>query len=293
MSKNIKRPLSHISHPLRIISFFRLSRIHHWTKNLLVFAPLFFSKTLFSERLIDTSLAFLAFCLAASTAYVINDIFDIKSDQKNKHKKNRPLASGQVTKAEALILVFFLLLGEGALLCFVPEIFPIILAYFLLNILYSTCLKHVIILDVLIISMMYLLRIMTGGMASQVLVSEWLMLCTIFVSLFMIIGKRQAEFKQKEKRKVLYFYSEIILNTLAIITATLSVITYSLYTILVLPSVAIYSVFFVLAGIFRYLFIMQTSEAAEFPEKVIFFDRIIFCTTISWLLFMYALFYLY
>jgi decaprenyl-phosphate phosphoribosyltransferase len=154
-------------------------------------------------------------------------------------------------------------------------------------------LKHIAVLDILLVSSFYFIRIMVGGIAAQVPISHWLLLCIIFVSLFLIVGKRLAEFRQNEKRIVLLQYTPEFLNAMLIISATLIIISYSLYSVLVWNSdIAIFSIFLVLLGIIRYLLLIFTTDRAEYPEKVIITDKIIFMSGILWVFIMYLIIYL-
>ena len=269
-----------------------LIRLNHWIKNILVFTPLFFAQEIFTYKFIDALYSFLVFCFAASSVYIINDIFDIEYDKKHPTKKDRPLASGKISIHKALFVLSFLLILSGVILYFfIPQLVFVIFSYLVLNILYSAYLKHIIIIDILLISFLYLIRIIAGGVATYIYISDWLILCTIFISLFIIVGKRKSELSHINKRKVLNFYSVEILNVFLAITASLSILSYSLYTVLVVRSIAVYSIFFVLMGIFRYIFLIYSSRSSEYPEKVIFSDRIIFWNIILWTLFMYFIFY--
>ena len=184
----------------QILQLFALLRPYSWIKNLFIFVPLFFARDFFIyEKLTNVTLAFIIFCITASSVYIINDIFDIEQDRKHDTKKNRPIASGAVSVKSAVTL-FFCLLAINALLIhfFIPQIFQLVGLYFFLNILYSAYLKHIAILDLLLVSSFYYLRIMVGGIAAGVPISNWLSICIVFISLFLIVGKRLAEFDQKQ-----------------------------------------------------------------------------------------------
>jgi 4-hydroxybenzoate polyprenyltransferase len=275
---------------------FTLLRPYSWIKNLFIFVPLFFAKDFFIyTKLTTVVLAFIIFCITASSVYIINDIFDIEQDKKHNTKKNRPLASGAVSIKSAITLLSCLLIIDTCLVYFfIPQIFWFIALYFFLNILYSKYLKHIAVLDILLVSSFYFIRIMVGGIAAGVSISNWLLVCIIFISLFLIVAKRLAEFSQDEKRIVLLTYTPEFLNAMLIISATLIIISYSLYSVLILnSSTAIFSIFIVLLGIVRYLFLVFTTHKAEYPEKVIITDKIIFASVIVWVLTMYFIIYLH
>ena len=273
-----------------------LLRPYSWIKNLFIFVPLFFAKDFFIySKLTTVTLAFVVFCITASSVYVINDIFDREQDQKHNTKKNRPLASGSVSVKSAIIMLSCLLFVDIFLVYFfIPQIFLFLGLYFLLNIFYSVYLKRIAIVDILLVSSFYFIRIMVGGIAAGVSISNWLLVCIIFISLFLIIAKRLAEFSQDNKRIVLLEYTPEFLNAMLIISATLIIISYSLYSVFVLnSSIAIFSIFLVLLGIVRYLFLVFTTHRAEYPEKVIITDRIIFASVIVWVITMYFIIYLH
>ncbi len=271
-----------------------LLRPYNWIKNLFLFVPLFFAKEFFNtEKIVPTTWAFIAFCLTASAVYIINDIADKDQDSKHSLKKYRPIASGKISSVTAWIAATVLMIAVAAIVYVkIPEIFLLLLTYFVLNILYSLWLKHEAVVDILLVATFYSLRIMIGGVAADVPVSHWLILCTIFISLFLIVGKRMAEYGQENKRRVLAAYTPTFLQALLIISATLSIISYSLYAVLVLDTnLAAFSVFFVLLGVMRYTSLILTSQKAEYPEKALVGDGVIVVSGLLWLGMMYFIFY--
>jgi 4-hydroxybenzoate polyprenyltransferase len=280
----------------KIFQLVTLLRPYSWTKNLFIFAPLFFAKEFFNySKLTTVTSSFIVFCITASLVYILNDILDREQDKKHKIKSSRPIASGKVSIKSAIVLFFTLSVVDIYLIFFLtPKIAWLLGGYFILNILYSIYLKHIAVLDILIVSSFYFIRVMVGGVAANVFVSHWLLLCIVFISLFLIVGKRLAELDQDNKRIVLGKYSPEFLNTILVVFATLTITSYSLYSVLVLDSnLAIFSIFPVLLGIIRYLFIVFTSQRAEYPEKEIFTDKTIFFSGIAWVIVMYFIFYLH
>lgn len=272
----------------------RLIRVRSWFKNIFIFAPIFFAGLVFDITLLtQTCLTFVLFCFLSSAVYIINDLFDLEQDRKHESKKGRPLASGRVAVPVAMTICAFLLLIVfvfGGI--FIPEILWIMALYFLLNILYSKKLKHIPIVDILCISLFFLMRIVAGGVSASVHISYWLMVCTVFLSLFIVVGKRLVEFTQEEKRPVLRIYSKDFLRNLLMITAVLVIGTYSIYALVVLDSIwAIISIFFVLLGILRYLYLIYTSKKVEYPEKVVLQDVTVFASVALWMLTMFYIFY--
>ena len=277
-----------------MLPYIKLLRPQSWIKNFFIFVPIFFAGEFFnSEKLHSVILAFIIFSLSASAVYIINDFADRELDRDHERKRFRPLASGLVSNTGALVLFVILLASISFLsINFVPGIIPLILIYLFFNIIYSFFAKKIVIIDLVIISFFYLLRILVGGEAGDVLVSSWLVLCTIFISLFLISGKRMAEFNQNQKRHVLSSYSGEFLKIILIIASTLSIISYGLYAVLSLQNnLAVYSILLVLLGIFRYLYIVFTTNESEYPEKVVIKDRVILLTVISWIIIMLIIFY--
>lgn len=275
--------------------YLKLLRPLQWIKNLFVFIPLVFARELFiPTKLGLTITAAAVFCLVASSVYIINDLFDREQDRLHPHKKNRPLAAGTVSVSQA-VLIIIILLGVSIfmVLYYVPTIAVPIGVYFVLNILYSFYLKHQAIFDIVTVSFFYLLRILVGGLATSTYISRWLVLCVIFLATFIIIGKRRAELAHNHQRAVLRFYSTNFLDQLLTISAALTVVSYGIYSVLAVKSeLMVYSILFVLVGIFRYLHIIHTSGAAETPEKIVLTDRILLGSVIGWLLYSGYLFYL-
>ena len=281
----------------------RLLRPLHWLKNGFVFAPLIFSKHLFDKEYnTKAALAFVAFCLASSLIYIINDILDREGDKLHPEKKKRPIASGEISVSLAIGIA--VLLGASSLL--VAQLLPIqflyiILIYIAIQFAYSFSLKHIVILDLFIIATGFMLRVFGGALAIQVTISHWIVITTLFLSLFLAASKRRAELVmiQKQhidtKRRVLQEYSVPFLDSLLIITTTGMAISYSLYTmaertIAVFGSeYLIFTTVFVLFGIFRYLFLVIVKEEGENPTAILtkdaptainFFFWIVTCVTI-------------
>lgn len=276
------------------MTYLKLLRPRQWVKNFLIFVAIFFAKDIFIwGKLIQTIWAFVVFCLVASSVYIINDIIDKKKDRENPVKKDRPIASGQISSAKALVVWLVLLAGAMVIVFFkTPQIFWLILAYIILNFIYSFYLKNIPIFDMLLISGFYLLRIEVGGVAAGAPISRWLILCTIFVSLFVVAGKRFAESKHPNKREVLGYYTDDFLKHLLTISIGLSVVSYGLYSVLgVSSSWAVYSIFLVLLGMTRYLFLIYTSPAAEEPERLIFKDKVVLGSLGAWVIYMFFIFY--
>jgi len=274
-----------------------LLRPHNWIKNFFIFVPLFFAQAIFTPELLTlATYAFLAFSALASCIYVINDIVDIERDRLHPKKKHRPLAAGLISPALGWLIALALLLIATALIVFiVPAILPVMLVYFIANLAYSFYFKQVPIVDILMVAGFYVLRVSAGALAVDVQISGWLLLATIFVALFLVIGKRKAELiasDGKDTRAVLQQYTPEFLNLLMSMSVVMMLVIYSVYTVLVLSSHrGVYSIFFVLLGVFRYLYLSYNGNETEQPEQIIFSDFWIFISAIGWIAFMYAVLY--
>lgn len=257
-------------------NYFRLLRIPDWTKNIFVFVPLVFSKHLFEVSYFNkTVLAFLIFSLAASFVYVINDLFDAEKDSIHSTKKNRPIASGEISKSSALIFALFLfaLLMPLFILANNLVFVVIILAYILINYFYSKTLKEVVIVDIFCIAIGFMLRIISGAVIISVEISNWLILTTLFLSLFLAVMKRRAEVASIEnfalQRKVLQDYSLNFIDQISAISAGGVIISYALYTVSDRTEIMFGSKYFfvttlfVVFGIFRYMFLVFNKKVGE------------------------------
>jgi 4-hydroxybenzoate polyprenyltransferase len=261
----------------------RLIRVKHWIKNGFVFVPLVFSKHLFNaDYFIETVIAFFAFSLASSIVYVINDIKDIESDRVHTKKKNRPLASGKIPVNTAYSIALVLLIILAAISFTLPKSFNIILAaYILLNVAYTYFLKRIVLLDLISISAGFMLRVLGGAYAINVQVSTWLILTTLFVSLFLAVMKRRSEIESQGEnatRAVLESYSLKFIDQISSITAAAVIICYALYSVsertleYFHTEYLVYTTIFVIYGIFRYLYLVHNLQKGEDTSEIIFTD---------------------
>jgi 4-hydroxybenzoate polyprenyltransferase/predicted HAD superfamily phosphohydrolase YqeG len=276
------------------LPFLILIRPWQWVKNLLVFAPIFFAARVFEIRMFLEALElFIIFCFATSIVYVLNDLFDAKVDREHPEKCLRPVASGQIKPKQAILFLFILILIEIALFLDNPEVFLLVTLYILLNVLYSVWLKHVAVVDILVVSSFYIIRVIVGGLPLSIYISPWVILCVFFGSLFVIIGKRRAELRNENKRKVLEQYSKEALDFMLVVSASLAVITYGIYSVIGhnLPNL-VYSTIFVVFAFFRMLNRIYThGSEAESPETMVFKDKWIFGSFILWVIYMFYIFY--
>jgi 4-hydroxybenzoate polyprenyltransferase len=278
--------------------YFRLLRPSQWIKNVFVFAPLVFSKHLFEPQLFITALkGFISFSIVSSAVYVFNDIFDREADAAHPLKKNRPIAAGAISIPAASFFSAVLLCAAALVGFSLPQGFQIILlSYLVLQLLYSVALKKIVILDVFIIASGFMLRVLAGAEVIDVMISHWIILCTMFLSLFLALAKRRGEiilFKNADstsERKVLQQYDISFLDSTMVITSSGMAISYALYTVADRTVNAfgtdylIFTTIFVLFGIFRYLFLVMKMNMGENSVAIIFRDRPMFINLCLWFL---------
>lgn len=223
----------------RILDIFRLLRFTQWMKNMFLFAPLIFSKHLFEQSYFQLELlAFVCFCLISSVMYIVNDIVDRKADKLHPIKKNRPITSGSIHFAEAVVIIVILL---AALFSFIPflnmHFWYAVILYAVLNLAYSFWLKQMVLVDVFIIAAGFMLRVLAGVFAIDVEISSWLVLCTLFVSVFLAVSKRRGELmlgastNSSTSRPVLKQYDVEFLDQIMTVAASGMAISYALYTV--------------------------------------------------------------
>lgn len=277
-----------------LLALLKTMRPKQWTKNGFIFAALIFDGQLTNPEAVLTTLAgFLLFCLLTSTVYIINDLVDLQVDQQHPRKRTRPIASGKlpVRTAQAAALLFIIMVIPLSFMLAL-EFGGIALLYLAANLAYSTRLKHEPILDVLVLAGLYVLRVGAGVVLIEVArFSPWLYVSTIFLALYLGIGKRRAELnllagEANAHRPVLEGYSMPLLDQLITIVSSISILTYSIYTFSAenLPSnhAMMLTIPFVIYGIFRYLYLLQIEHSGEAPEEVLLTDRPLQITLALW-----------
>ncbi len=271
-----------------------LMRPVQWVKNGLIFAPLLFAGVLFDVASFTLALLLAAcFSLLASGIYVINDLFDHEQDALHPEKRHRPLPSGRVRRdaAWALGLGLLALSSVTSLALFSTQTSIVLGLYAALNLAYTRTLKHIAILDIVAVATSYVLRVVAGGVVIGVVVSGWIVLCTFFAALFVVIGKRRAEMVHAHTRKVLESYSAPVLDHLFTIAGGMTLASYGVYTIVGHTSpYLVYTVILATIGILRYALIVHTREGAEYPERLLLRDRVMVGTFGVWLVTMAVLF---
>lgn len=264
---------------------FKTMRPKQWAKNVFIFAALVFDGQLSNpQSLLVTTIAFLLFCLASSLVYIINDLADIETDRQHPDKKHRPLPSGQLKIKNAVFAaaVLFLLVFPAAFV--LKPIFGwIISAYFVLMVVYSFWLKHIPLIDVLVIAAGFVIRVAAGLVIIVTKrFSPWLFVATTFLALFIGLGKRRAEIQLLEAvagthRKVLDGYSLELLDQLLTIVLSTTLMTYCLYTFSAEITPGNHSMMltipFVIYGLFRYLYLIRIKNIGGAPEEIVLTDR--------------------
>lgn len=262
-----------------------LMRPQQWVKNVLVLAPVFFSGTLTTESLSLAALAFVSFSLLASATYGINDLIDAPLDREHPTKRNRPLASGSVSRAEAGVFsAVLVLLSLGISIFLDPNFRTVLAVYGIGSLLYSVAFKHYVIIDILWLSVLFCLRLLAGVAATAVQASSWIIIATWLLSLMLITGKRYVERAHAPKggtasRPVLCRYSKSFLRQLTSSAGSLALMCYLLWAHEAverqrfMASQIFPSGLFVAFGVFRYQFLLWQNQLPEDPTVGLVRDK--------------------
>lgn len=268
-------------------------RIKHYIKNLFVFVPLLFSMSFTNkDAVISSILVFIEFCFIASCIYIINDIKDIDKDRAHPKKKNRPIASGDVsiTTAKVVAVVLMVLAIGVAYISDKYYSFVTIAIYFVLNVAYTFFLKKVPLVDVFVIALGFLMRIYAGAFAIDVKVSSWLLMTTLALSLFLGFGKRYGEKTKvgdQPSRDVLDYYQADTLKTFIVVSMLLTIVFYSLYCAIGPSALGEYGIFTIPVVIFamlRYYMMLDNKEVDGDPTDALLNDRVIQVCVVIYLL---------
>lgn len=276
-----------------------LLRVKHYVKNFLIFLPLLFSKQLFNGdgRLWNVAWSFIAFCLLASAIYLFNDIRDKEKDKHHPTKRNRPIASGRVSASAAWTLFVVLLFIGVGVACYVSFcsswlVLLVLVLYVGLNVLYSLRLKNVPVMEIGILATGFMMRVMLGGYAAHVVVSDWLYLTVLAASFYMGLGKRRNELQScsgKETRKVLRFYNRRFLDRNMYMFLSLAIAFYSLWSMSQKNGV-IWTVPVVMLIAMRYSLIVEGASDGD-PVELILKDRALLLLSVAYMLLMGCLLY--
>jgi len=294
---------------IKIGSFLKLLRPEHWTKNLFIFFPVFFSGQLLNiSVLLSCAVAFIAFSLVASSIYCFNDIKDVEVDRQHPEKCKRPIAQGIVSiKAAYVMMVVCLLMSLGIIYSFFGwnahhTIMKLVLFYYVMDIAYCIKLKQLVIIDVMIISIGFVLRILVGGATIGTECSEWMIIMTFLLALFLAFAKRRDDVilyvnTGVTHRKNTDRYNLEFMNQVITVIATITIIAYIMYTLS--PYVTDYynsryvylTAIFVLVGIIRYLQVTIVDLKSGSPTKILLHDRFIQGCIIGWVILFLMIIY--
>lgn len=287
-----------------IKSIFLSLRPQQWIKNIVVFAGLIFSQNFLNiEKVGIVSTAVIIFCLASSSVYLINDSLDAEHDRAHPHKRHRPIASGEVKVWLALAMAT-ILMAFSATAGFLLNIsfFFLLSLYLIIETLYSLYWKKVVIIDLFCIACGFMLRVLAGAAVIDVPISNWFLICTIFLSLFLALGKRRSELvlldtEAKEHRQVLAKYGLVFVDQMVAIVSASTIFSYVLYTF---SSETILkfrtrnlgiTIVFVVYGVFRYLYLIYQKKLGGAPEKLLFSDKPLFINLVFYLAAVIAILY--
>ncbi len=299
-------PRDRINHRLTavLIGLLVSLRPYQWIKNILLFSGLVFSGSLFKGEAAGHALqAFISFCLASSGVYLFNDLRDLQADRQHPVKRNRPLAAGTVPMPLALVTLLVLLTGALLGSLQLNRSFTFMLGvYLLVNLGYSCGLKHVVILDVILVALGFVLRAVAGAVVVRVAPSHWLILCTLMLALLVVSGKRRYDLVLAQSRAEIQtlpreWYTVEFLDLMMAIAGGAAIVMYALYTLSAETITRfgsrgmILTVPFVLYGIFRYLFLMHRQSGTGDPALLFLTDRPTMLNTILWGLTVCAVLY--
>ena len=266
-------------------SLSRLLRPRHWVKNAFVLAPAVFAGVFTDAAVAGRALAAAGmFCLAASAVYVFNDLLDAPTDRLHPVKRHaRPLASGALSMATGRLVLAGLVVALAVAMIAFPAPAPTVAGYLALNLAYTLWLKHVAVVDLFCIALGFVARVYAGARAVDVPLSSWMLITTLALALYLAAVKRRQELATSgpEARRVLVSYTLPLLDGYAQTAASASVVFYSLYVIDVQPRLAI-TVPFVLLGIFRYSYLVQTRQVGESPTDALWTDFPLILTIVGW-----------
>ncbi|HSX19166.1 MAG TPA: UbiA prenyltransferase family protein [Candidatus Saccharimonadales bacterium] len=299
------------------------ARPRQWLKNLALFAPLVFAGEFFNPvKFSVVFFGFLIFCLVTSSIYIVNDVIDMEKDRAHPYKNKRPIAGGKLAPGPALVCAV-LMIGFAILIANQLSTFftLAVAAYAILQVVYSLFLRSVILIDVMAIASGFLLRVYAGGVLINAHVTVWFMLTVASVALFLAIGKRRSERtllsaiadNSMQTRKILHHYPESLLDSLTVMFATASWLSYTMFTFLQPPPSAnttvmflfgsylprtflsskwlMASVPFVIYGVMRYLYVIYEKKEGESPERVLLSDAPLLIAVMVWVFVVFAVIY--
>lgn len=282
----------------------RTMRLRQWSKNVIIYAGLVFDGRLFDlNRLLATTMVVLCFCLVSSSVYIINDLTDIEKDRLHPRKKLRPLPAGELNPRLAAIVAAFLAIFSIALATWLnPWVGVVTLVYLMQNIAYSFYLKHIVLIDVMVLALGFLLRVLAGVLIANVTnFSPWLYVCITLLALFLGFGKRRHEITLLQgdaaaHRSSLQEYNLPLLDQIMSLVTTSTFVTYTFYsfeaqTALVHDGRMLLTTPFVFFAIVRYLYLIHVQKRGGAPDELIFEDRPLLINGVLWVVMVVILIY--
>ena len=279
-------------------------RPKQWAKNVFLLAAIVFDRKLTNmDAMLHTIIGVIAFSLVASVVYIINDIADVEADRQHPTKRNRPIAAGKLSITAAWVSATVLLLIAFPVAIWLSPSFALItFLYLVLNLIYSKWLKHVVLLDIILLASLYVIRVAAGvALIDVVRFSPWIYIFTTFLALLMGTGKRRAELSEiadgpNAQRRVLDGYTLSFLDQLITLASGMTIITYSLYTFSApnLPDnhIMMLTIPFLIYGIFRYQYMLQVKGTGSAPEELVLSDRPLQFAIVLWGLAVLLVFYI-
>ena len=292
-----------------MINYIRLLRPLQWLKNVFVFAPIFFSNNLLKgEYFWPTLVVFASFCLISSSIYCFNDLKDVEADRQHPKKCKRPIASGKVSVMGGYTMMLLCTIGALALIPLAnsvntPYLYMIVVGYWLMNIAYCLKLKQFAILDVSIIAIGFVMRVLVGGVVTDIWISHWLVMMTFLVTLFLAFTKRNDDYRIYEQtgtkpRVSITGYNKTFINEATAIIASVTLVCYIMYTMSpeVIHRFGTRYVYltsgWVLAGLLRYLQNMIVFGLSGSPTKSLVKDHFVQFCILGWIASFLAIIYL-
>jgi len=279
-------------------------RPKQWAKNVFLLAAVVFDRKLTNvDAMLHTIVGVITFSLVASVVYIINDIADVEADRQHPTKRNRPIAAGKLSVPVAWAFAALLLLVSFPVAYWLSPAFALIaLLYLILNLVYSKWLKHVVLLDIILLASLYVIRVAAGvALINVERFSPWIYIFTTFLALLMGTGKRRAELSEiadgpNAQRRVLDGYTLAFLDQLITLASGMTIITYSSYTFTApnLPEnhIMMLTIPFLMYGIFRYQYLLQVQGTGSAPEEVVLSDRPLQAAIALWGLTVLTVFYI-
>lgn len=276
----------------------RLTRPYQWVKNIFILLPLFFGGALTDRQsAIYALMAFFAYSFAASAIYCYNDIIDVEDDRKHSEKCKRPIASGAVSIAQGYVIMALMIILSAMTIVFMGDrallVGGVVVTYFMLDILYCRLLKHYAIVDVCVLSFGFVLRVLAGGFATEIMPSNWLVMMTFLLTLFLSFAKRRDDVVRMQKtgeapRHNTERYNLTFINQAVTITASVTVVCYIMYTIspAVIQRTGSEYVYltsvFVILGLLRYMQLTLVDEKSGDPTKMLYSDHFLQLVIVMW-----------